>query len=515
MPIPSSSIADSAVTGPLGSLVFSTVRALAPMMMVRSIRWYRDLARLGIHLPFFMVHDVGLLYAAPREQMELSPRAGVDALLARMPRAAELVTAYRNIVSEIAQSEASARARTLKLNDDLIVVILARVLGSFIKRLTAKPSYQATLPMDPELVRDIDAQLPQIFPLVPRAFELSALDALLRARLHVLTIADALDLDTLRLLGMLGPESSAASALSHVDLLAATSSPAANDIVNFSLELLPSVLETHRTKATGTQAIHGYAGLGTKGSIDSMVLTELTWDETEFARRMVENEILFYTREQAPEEAKRLHYLLIDASASMRGDRQVFARGLAIALAKKLQLQGEEVWLRFFDSRLYDVQRPRPGQLPAAYILGFKGERGRNSARVFAQLATELDLLRMREARDPVVHLITHAALHVPRPLVQEVKRLAHLFGVFILPSGGKLDLEYLDLLEGHAVVDNETLSQTKARAAAASKIVQDASGMADKAGAKGGASTKPRTSEEGVPPSLRSSRTGPPPSIR
>ena len=38
------------------------------------------------------------------------------------------------------------------------------------------------------------------------------------------------------------------------------------------------------------------------------------------------------TREQAPDDARRLHYLLIDASASMRGDRQVFARGLAIAL---------------------------------------------------------------------------------------------------------------------------------------------------------------------------------------
>ena len=203
----------------------------------------------------------------------------------------------------------------------------------------------------------------------------------------------------------------------------------------------------------------------TKGSLDSLVLTELAWDEEEFARRMIENEILYYTREQAPDEARRLHYLLIDASASMRGDRQVFARGLAIALGKKLQLAGEEVWMRFFDSRLYDVQRARPGQLPAAYLLGFKGERGRNPARVFAQLATELALLRARDQRDPVVHLITHAALHVPRQLVQEVRRQAHLFGVFILPSGGELDLEYLDLLEGHAVVDHATLSAEDARA--------------------------------------------------
>ena len=73
------------------------------------------------------------------------------------------------------------------------------------------------------------------------------------------------------------------------------------------------------------------------------------------------------------------------------------------------------------------------------------------------------------------MHLITHGALHVPRPLVQEVRRHAHLFGVFILPSGGTLDLEWLDLLEGYAVVDHETLLQKGARAAAASKIVGDA----------------------------------------
>jgi hypothetical protein len=261
-----------------------------------------------------------------------------------------------------------------------------------------------------------------------------------------------------------------------VDLLAALTSPASNDIVNFSLELLPSVLETRRAHSTGTHAVQGYAGIGHAGSIDSMVLTELAWDEEELARRMVDGELLYYTREQAPDEAKRLHYMVIDASASMRGEREVFARGLAVALAKKLQLAGEEVWMRFFDSRLYDVHRARDrSQLPAAWLLGFKGERGRNPARVFAQLSTEIALLRARDQRDPVVHVITHAALHVPRQLVQEVRRQAHLFGVFILPSGGTLDLEWLDLLEGYAVVDHATLQQRTARAAAATRIVDEA----------------------------------------
>jgi hypothetical protein len=74
-----------------------------------------------------------------------------------------------------------------------------------------------------------------------------------------------------------------------------------------------------------------------------------------------------------------------------------------------------------------------------------------------------------------VLHLITHAALHVPRALMAEVSKQAHVHGIFILPSGGVLDLDYLDLLEGHAVIDHATLGKKAARAAAATKIVDDA----------------------------------------
>jgi hypothetical protein len=450
------------------------------MLLVRAVRWWRDLARLGVHLPLFVVHDFGLLYGASREQIDLSPRPGVDQATARLHQLRELLTVYRLIVADIAESDAAARARAMKLGDDLIVVVLARVLGSIVARHKMPAPWPATLPLDPELARDLEGRLPRLFAAVPRPHETATLEALARARLYVLTLTDALDLDTLRLLRLLGSESTAAGALAHVDLISALASPATNDIVNFSLELLPRVLETSRAKAAGVHAVHGYAGVGRKGSIDSMVLTELAWDPEELVRRAADNELLYYTREQTPEEARRLHHLVIDASASMRGEREVFARGLAIALGKKLQLAGEEVWMRFFDSHLYEVQRARERtQLPAAWLLGFKGERGRNPARVFAQLATEMALLRARDQRDPVVHLITHAALHVPRPLVQEVRRQAHLFGVFILPSGGALDLEWLDLLEGYAVVDHATLQQKSARAAAATKIVDDAGRMA------------------------------------
>jgi hypothetical protein len=478
VPVPAEKESDPAIAGPLGGLLLGAVRPASAMLLLRAVRWWRDLDRLGVRLPLFVVHDVGILYGAPLEQFELAPRPGADALAARVAGLPDLLETYRGIVAEIAESDAAKRARAMKLSDDLVVVLLARILGSLATRDDAVAA-PASLPLDPELLRDIDAQLSRLFSAVRRTDEVAMLDALARRRLFVLTLADALDLETLRLLKMLGSEATAAGALAHVDLLAALSSPMTSEIVDFSLELLPRVLETSRAKAVGTHAVHGYAGVGRKGSIDSLVLTELAWDREELGRRMADGELLFYTRERAPREARRLHHIVIDASASMRGEREVFARGLAIALGKKLLLAGEEVWMRFFDSRLYEVQRATDrSQLPAAWLLGFKGERGRNPARVFAQLATETALLRKRDQRDPVIHLITHAALHVPRPLVEEVRRQAHLFGVFILPSGGTLDLEWLDLLEGHAVIDHATLLQQSARASAATKIVNQATSV-------------------------------------
>ena len=98
MPVAQAQSRDSVIVGPLGGLLLSCVRAAAPMMVVRALRWYRDLARLGVHLPLFVVHDVGLLYAAPREQLAMGVRAGADATLSKQPRLLELHQTYRSII---------------------------------------------------------------------------------------------------------------------------------------------------------------------------------------------------------------------------------------------------------------------------------------------------------------------------------------------------------------------------------------------------------------------------------
>ena len=246
-----------------------------------------------------------------------------------------------------------------------------------------------------------------------------------------------------------------------------------------------------------------------------MVLTELAWDDLELARRMVDNEVLYYAREQSRDEQKRIHYLLIDASASMRGDRQTFARGMAIATGKKLLLEGEEVAFRFFDSRLYEVHRARTDSCRRRTCFASRASAAATRRASSPSSPPIWRSARTRSARSPVVHLFTHAALYIPREMVQAVRRHAHLAACSSCPRGGEaLDLDYLDLLDGHWVVDHATLSEKTARAAAATKIVNDAAELNERVPA----SMQPRslrTTEESVPPSLRPSRTSMPPPPR
>src|SRR4029079_8643200 len=103
------------------------------------------------------------------------------------------------------------------------------------------------------------------------------------------------------------------------------------------------------------------------------------------------------------------------------------------------------------------------------------------------------------------VHLFTHAALYIPREMVQAVTALAHLAAVFILPSGGKLDLDYLDLLNAHWVVDHATLAHGAARADAAKSILGETDTAHLRPGeSEGPASRRGRQSQRGGAKSRR-----------
>jgi hypothetical protein len=490
----------------LGALFLSEVRAGSVPLLRRALGWARDLERLGVTIALPIVHDLGLLLAVPSAQLELGARRTVAATLAQQSGAPALHAAYGDTIRRLAADETIDAIRALAPSDDLVVVLLTRLLSDASSPRTTASEHQALLaaPLD-----DLERRLPALFAQAPRAGLLAALARFVDGHDRLRVLLDTIDLDTIRLLALVGGagESSAMSAaapfagLAQVELLAALGSLQANDVVNFSLELLPAVLETKRRAAPGTWAVGGFQGLARRGSIDSMVLTELAWDDAELARRMLDDEVYYHARERAEDEASRVHLVLVDASASMRGDRTTFARGVAIALAKRLELEGEEVRIRFFDGRLYEPfggvsserglgRSARKHALAAAipHILAFRGERGRSPERVLRQLVAELDVLRARDHRTPVVHLVTHAAFYASRATVAEVRARAALFAVFITPhfegdasgapgAGARrgenaLDLDWLDVLDDYWTIDQATLARHDERATRAKELV-------------------------------------------
>ncbi|MDB4967514.1 MAG: hypothetical protein JWN44_3203 [Myxococcales bacterium] len=464
----------------VGTLALSHVRTTNPMAAVRAAAWANTMGRLGVHLPLFIVHDVGLLMTAPRGAagVMLGPREPLINAIGLPDEARALLRQYGSLLATIAASEVVEKATSWRLRDDLVAVLLTKILGDLYHRWTepTKAIGAEELPLDPQTYADAD--LASHF----RDFDAAPIIGFLRfvasQQLHIYTSLEQIDLDTLRLLGVFNGGSGGveAAAIDLVDLFGVFQSPEANDVVNFSLELLPSVLETKRASGVQTFAVDGYASIERRGNLDSLMLTEFAYDEELFERKVIDDELYYYGHEKQREEERRLQYILVDSSPSMRGVRQVFARGLALTLAKKLALQGDEVWLRFFDSRLYDTQKVQNGDLAAPYLLCFKSERGRNYAKVFRQLALELQRLRREDRRQLVVYILTHGQCHIPVEVVQQMRREAYLYGIFILPSSD-VSLEYLDLLHRHQIVDDQTLQSRNRRRDKALEIVNEAGG--------------------------------------
>ncbi|MGB1277649.1 MAG: vWA domain-containing protein, partial [Nannocystaceae bacterium] len=359
-----------------------------------------------------------------------------------------------------------------KHRDPMIGVVLAQILSTAIPQLpeAIRVLRPVELPVDAVYYARIEPN--SMYTRYSQDQALYWLATLTQNRLLPLLAVEQIDVDALRLLGLFrGGPGEAAAGVDLADLYNVMVSPALSDVIDFSMELLPSILEVKRDAGQQTFSIDGYASVERRGNLDDLVLSQLALDEDLFEQRLVDNELFYFTHEKQVENEQRTHYVLVDGSASMRGVREVFARGLALALCKRLALLGETVVLRFFDSRLYDgvrVGASGSGEVP--YVLQFRAERGRNYARVLRQLNSEL--ASPRRAGKALIYLLTHGECQLPSEEVATLAARAPVYGVFILPSG-PLDLGYLDHLYRVHVIDNEALSRHR-RVQKARQIIDD-----------------------------------------
>ena len=463
-----------------GGLLLSCAGASEMVLGVRPVNWFNSIVRLGVSVPMFIVHDIGsaLLGATPK----LAPRLD---LLLNAPGITDairntLTGPYQQLLLDLAATDAATQIRKAAVDDAVITTLLARILSPISDRWRGTRQFEP-ITINAEEMTHAMAHLPAAWAGIDRRIETDYVTHIAEMRVHLLLAIEQIDLDTLELLRLFGRDAGMLPETELVDLLSVFSSPDANDVVNFSLDILPSVLETRRGGGQQIFSVDGYSGVVSNGSLDSLVLTEMAYDDELFEQRFLDNEMLYYAHEAQVRPPPRSYQILVDASASMRGARTVFARGLAIALAKRMSLLGFDASVRFFDSRLYEPLRlRRPGRSQAnaplhiSGILTFRGEHGRKFARVFSQFASELD--RLRDRTSITAYVITHAECHVPVELVRRIRENADLYGVFMLPSRGALDLDYLSVLTQHEVVTDAALRDRSERASRAISIVEAAS---------------------------------------
>lgn len=447
----------------LATLSYAHLRPSGPAEAQQAVAWWNTLARMGIRLPLFVVHDLGLLISRREPNRPQVVPLGLPV---------SLLSRYQALLASAAASDVVDGLAAAHLRDETIAVLLARIVGDVYWRWAGRPrgiAVEDELPMASPHYAEERADLGRGADL---AWTLPLVQHLCDQQAAVLARLEQIDLGTLRLLGLFSLE---ARPQDLADLFQMVNTAGAADVVDFSLQLLPSLLETKRRASTQLFSVDGYASIERRGNLDSLLPGELAHDGEVFEMKTVSDDFLYYGHERQKEGGRKIHYVLVDASASMRGVRQVFARGLALALVKKFSLLGGEVWLRFFDSRLHErIEAGKGGGRELPHVLCFRSERGRNYARVFDQLATEVGRLRREDGREVAVTFITHGECQIPMATVEALARDAHLYGIFVLPSKG-LRLDYLGKLHRYQVVTAESLARTSEKRRRALEIVEDA----------------------------------------
>ena len=465
-PVAEAARAEAELARQLATLVYAGVQGSTATALAAAV-WWNGLLRLGLSPPLVAVHDLGLLLSRPRGLglvPAAAPARGAAADGAVLGR-------YRALLEAVASFPAEADLENaVGLRDELVVILLARLFGDLERRARAAARTAPLLPTLP-LASPLYARPPQELRAGQSpAWALDFLKALADERGIVLLRLQQTELGVFRLFGVPptgAPDLPALYQLAHTI--------GAGQIADFSLQLLPSLLETKRAAAVQRFAVDGYASVERRGSVDAILPSELAHEADTFAQRALGDELLYYGHERPHEGQRRSHGILIDASASMRGQREVVARGLGLALARKLGLLGGEVWLAFFDSRLHrriDAASLAGRELP--YFLCFRSEHGRNYARVFADVLQELtrrdrDSLR----REAAITFITHGECHIPTATVQALRRTAAVYGIFVLPSQ-PLSLDYLPLLSGHQIITAESIALPTDRRRRALDVVRD-----------------------------------------
>jgi WD40 repeat protein len=313
----------------------------------RPASWLRSACAVGASLPLFLAQDLGTLLTQPRTRLEPARPGYLPADLD--------TSAYHTFLARLSTHSLLREVSSWDISDAMTGVVLAklvnevvfpaeyavtggadvgsfaRLLGIELDRVDAERLWHET---DPALRPSLSALLPNQ--------ALAQVEANLRR----------LDADELRFLHNYGPRF--AGTPDPQDLLDLFSlldvPPAVQLVLNQMLRLIPRISQSVSAGGMQTYAMGGYAGLTHKGNLDSLIPTELAYPQEMFLHRLLNQESLYFGRDTERERQHELAYVVTQVGLDVRGDADVLARALTLALAQTMQRRGYEVQQSFIGS---------------------------------------------------------------------------------------------------------------------------------------------------------------------
>lgn len=435
----------------VGSMALSEVQGAGTIALMRAVSWYNVLVRLGFSVPLVVVHDVGCIVTGIAK-----PSASTRGMAS-----ARLANGWRELLNEFADTELARVPGPWKHRDAMVGIVLARVFSSVVGQLPQRARVLRLQELAVERVSQASTDPRSAFARYEQDIPQDWLSTMVAHRLLPVLELEQIDVDALRLLGIFRGDGQSLAGMELADLYQVIVSPSLSDVIDFSLELMPSLLEVRKEMGQQKFGMDGYASIERNGNLDSLVLSELAFDDETFERKFANRELFYYGHEKQVETERRTHLIYVDGSASMRGVREVFARGLALALSKRLAILGERCDVAFFDSRVHDgVRVHAKGGAEIPYVLQYRAERGRNYAEVLRQIEQRVNI-ESRKSIQPVVYLLTHGECQFPPELMATVAHRAPMYGIFVLPKEG-FSLPYLDQLRRVHIIDAAATSHAK-----------------------------------------------------
>ena len=119
----------------LATLTYSQLTPAVPADAITAAGWWNLLGRLGLRIPLVVVHDFGLVLSGGR--LGAARQIRHDGAGREGPGAPQLAR-YQSLLARVAGADAIAELAAAPLKDEMLAVILARLLGDVYLRWVSR-----------------------------------------------------------------------------------------------------------------------------------------------------------------------------------------------------------------------------------------------------------------------------------------------------------------------------------------------------------------------------------------